>query len=821
MFNDKCKVWNFAPFVEAFNPLSALGGKGEIMNIYKGIKILSLICFLAIGIFAQTGATVSGIIIDNGKRVLGTDVQLANENGVTETTKTDSKGRFTFKNIKSGKYVVKGQLLCQPREKEILVENSSISDLTLEFNSSLCISQTQPFNLIKETVTISADSKQTLEEVAKTVNVIGGQEMRDRADFALVESLRTIPGFRVQQLGGFGRTATIKTRGLRNQDTAILLDGVRFRDASAITGDASAFLSDFTLTSVSRVEVLRGSGSSLYGTNAIGGTVDFQTPKPESGWHGQLGSAFGGLGLSRFRGNTSYGTDKFGFNVGVSRTAYTAGIDKDDDANNTNFQSRIEYNPFENTNISARFFLSDAFVKLNSNPDTFGALPTNNAQIINAIPNVNFAADANDPDNFQKSNFFNGQIVLTQVINSKLVFRGLYSGLRTERRNENDVLGVGFQSASDASFDGTIQTVNGNFKFTPNRFNEITFGYEFEQENFGNEGFTPTGTQNFFTRAKQSSNTFYAQDLVSLLDGNLQLAGGFRAQVFNLKTPNFSLNNAPYTNVTLENPPNAYTFDGAISYFVEKTKTKFRAHVGNGYRVPSLYERFGTFYSNFGTPSFVALGDPDLKPEKSIAYDAGIEQNLFDNRAKLSATYFYTKLIDTIGFGNVVPNIGTTARPFGGYLTTKGGIARGAEFSAKVKATATTDIFASYTYTNSDQRIPQVTGNPNLSTLGIPERQFTLVFNQRFDRLWVNFDFLATSNYLAPIFSNNTFQTYVYRFDGNRRADLTTGYTIPFRREKLNLRIFGTIENLFDNEYYENGFRTVGINGRIGVSFGF
>ena len=70
------------------------------------------------------------------------------------------------------------------------------------------------------------------------------------ADFSLAESLRTIPGFRVQQLGGFGRTATIKTRGLRNQDTAILIDGIRFRDASAITGDASPFLSDFTLTSV-------------------------------------------------------------------------------------------------------------------------------------------------------------------------------------------------------------------------------------------------------------------------------------------------------------------------------------------------------------------------------------------------------------------------------------------------------------------------------------------------------------------------------------------------------------------------------------------
>ncbi|HQU85825.1 MAG TPA: TonB-dependent receptor, partial [Pyrinomonadaceae bacterium] len=524
------------------------------MNIYKGIKILSLICFLAIGIFAQTGATISGKITKDNKPLVETLVLQQNNFEIKRTT-SDENGNFKFENLTDGKYRIvvfnTGTIHSGNEPRELTITNSQ--SVTVDFVFSSPYSQATSSE-IKETVTISADSKQTLEEVSKTVNIISGQEMRDRADFALVESLRTIPGFRVQQLGGFGRTASIKTRGLRNQDTAILIDGVRFRDASSITGDASAFLSDFTLTSVSKVEVLRGSGSSLYGTNAIGGTIDFQTPKPESGWHGQFGGAFGGLGLSRFRGNTSYGNSKFGFNVGASRTDYRKGIDGDDDAENTNFQSRIEYNPFENTNISARFFVSDASVNLNSSPDTFGASPTTNAQIINAIPNVNFVADANDPDSVQDSNFFSGQIALTQIINSKLVFRALYSGLRTERKNRNDVLGVGFQSPSSSLFDGTIHTANANFNFTPNRFNEITFGYEFEQENYGNEGFTPSGTQDFFTRVKQSSNTFYAQDLVSAFDGRLQLAGGFRAQVFNLKTPNFSLNNAPYSNLTLENP---------------------------------------------------------------------------------------------------------------------------------------------------------------------------------------------------------------------------------------------------------------------------
>lgn len=787
------------------------------------IKILSLICFLTIGIFAQTGATISGKIVGIDPNI--TTVVLQKDGAEISRTNTDSSGNYKFENVPNGQYTIALPDLGETKDfyqpKNVLIENNQST--TVNFADVALQCGTRKDCLVSAEVTvISSGTTQTIDEVSKTVNIIDGQEMRDRADFSLTDTLRTIPGFRVQQLGGFGRTASIKTRGLRNQDTAVLIDGVRFRDASAITGDASPFLSDFTLTSVNRIEVLRGSGSSLYGTNAIGGTIDFQTPKPTRGFHGNVSAAGGGLGLGRFRGNVSHGTkdEKFAFNVGVSRTIYTKGIDGEDDAHNTNFQSRIEFNPAQKTNISARFFVSDADVRLNTSPDTLGSLPFSNAQIITANEGVNFIFDQNDPDNLQKSKFFNGQVVLTHAFNDKLVFQGYYSGLKTSRKNDNGILGEGFQSASVSIFDGTIQTANGHFNWTPNRFNEITIGYEFEHEKYGNDGSTPDGSGDFFTRAYQSSNTLYAQDLLSFFNNRLQIAGGFRAQFFNLKNPDFSLNNAPYANLTLDSPPNAYTFDGAASYFFEKSKTKIRAHVGNGYRVPSLYERFGTFYDSF-SEDFVALGFPYLQPEKTIAYDAGIEQNLFNSRAKLTAVYFYTRLIDTIGYGNVVPNVEDTPRPFGGYINTKGGIARGAEISGQVRVTGSTDVFASYTFTNSDQREPQVTGNSNIETLGIPKNQFTLTATQRFKRAWVNFDFLASDSYFAPIFSNSIFNTYIYRFKGNRRADLTGGYTFGFKQEKFNLRLFGTIENLFDYEYFENGFRTVGRNARAGLAFGF
>ncbi len=781
--------------------------------------IFTIAFFLAasVNIFSQQTGTINGRVVRGGSPVADVPVVLLDRDGRSRSTTSDLVGQYSFENLAAGKY-------------EVLVPRATTE---VSRNVTLASGETRSVELdlaiypstISERVTVAASQTQQIEQVSKTVDLITGQEMRDRADFGLVESLRTIPGFRVQQLGGFGKTASIKTRGLRNQDTAILIDGIRFRDASAISGDAASFLSDFTLTSVSKVEVLRGPGSSLYGTNAAGGTVDFQTPAARGGTHGQVGGALGGLGLGRFRGNLSHGTanGKIGIGGGISRTVYSKGIDGDDRAANTNFQGRVDVKPFENTFLSGRYFYSNATVKLNSSPDTFGTTPASNATVIDARPGINFLADPNDPDSFQDADLFSGQIVGSHAFSNsgRFVISGHYQGLSTKRENDNGPLGAGFQSASTSVFEGRIDTANARLVWTPNGKNRLTAGYEFESEDFRNEGRTPSGTGNFFTEAGQSSNTVFAQHLLSLDDDRFQLGLGARVQRYGLDRPAFSLANAPYGGLTLSAPPTAYTFDAATSYYFQSTGTKIRAHIGSGYRVPSLYERFGTFFSSFGTPSFVAIGDPFLEPEKTVGFDAAIEQFVANGRVSLSATYFYNRLTNIIGYGNVVPNIGATTRPFGGYENQRGGLSRGGEFSAKFKPSSSTDISTSYTFTNSDQRKPPVTGNSSLKTLGVPGHQFTLVATQRFARFWVNFDFLATSSYLAPIFSSSTFATYIYRFSGNRRGDLTAGYTFDLKRTGMNLRVFGTVENVFNHEYYENGFRTAKANARIGVSYSF
>ncbi|HEX8424430.1 MAG TPA: TonB-dependent receptor, partial [Pyrinomonadaceae bacterium] len=323
----------------------------------------------------------------------------------------------------------------------------------------------------------------------------------------------------------------------------------------------------------------------------------------------------------------------------------------------------------------------------------------------------------------------------------------------------------------------------------------------------------------------ERSHSFFIQDQVRLLDDRLQLSAAFRTQTFALSRPDLApLATSPFANFDFAAPANAYTGDGSIAYSFRSTGTKLRAHVGNGYRAPSLYERFGSFYDprpfDGDAPEFVAFGDPRLRPERSIAFDAGLDQTFARRRARASATYFYTRLQEVIAFDFA----GLVVQPdpfgrFGGYVNTRGGLARGVELSLEAAPARSLDVRTSYTYTNADERTPRV--GDVIRSFTIPDHQFNLTATQRVGRrLLFNFDLTASSDYLAPIFNPATFGSVVYRFDGIRKADAGANYTLPLG-ESRSLRFFGYVENLFGREYFENGFRTPGRTGKAGAQFSF
>ncbi len=133
--------------------------------------------------------------------------------------------------------------------------------------------------------------------------------------------------------------------------------------------------------------------------------------------------------------------------------------------------------------------------------------------------------------------------------------------------------------------------------------------------------------------------------------------------------------------------------------------------------------------------------------------------------------------------------------------------------------TRTLNLSAAYTYTKALQRTPQVPGT--LRSLVIPNHQFSLVATQLLGRRFmINFDLSASSDYLGAIFDPVTFASRAYRFRGLAKADLGASCTLPLG-ESRSLRFFGYVDNLFDREYFESGFRTPGRTGRAGATFVF
>ena len=187
--------------------------------------------------------------------------------------------------------------------------------------------------------------------------------------------------------------------------------------------------------------------------------------------------------------------------------------------------------------------------------------------------------------------------------------------------------------------DGRIDTLQARTDTRVGEYNLVTFGYEYEREEFVSrtreETADPTLQLSSTTQIRQGSHSLFFQDQIRLADRRLHIAVSGRMQSFHLDTPQFIGDTNPYDGIDFESPKTAYTGDIAVAYLFRSSGTKLRAHGGNAYRAPSAFNRFGGFFSSF-SGSFSFLGDPRLSPERSLAFDAGIDQWLFNSKIRLS-----------------------------------------------------------------------------------------------------------------------------------------------------------------------------------------
>ena len=744
-------------------------------------------------------------------------------------------GTCHFGGIGPGTYLISARSpgFSDGEATEVHLGKGVVKELTL----SLSLSAHQELVVVTASATAQIAS-----EVAKSLTVITSDEIEARNEYSIPEALRTVPGLRVQSLGGPGSFTSIKLRGLRNEDTAVLIDGVRFRDAAAPQGDASGLMESLHATTLDRVEILRGTGSSLYGSNAGGGVINIVT---QSGGGTPWGSALfeaGGLGLVRVRAYTSGGVsnDHFLYSAGLSHLNVTDGVDGNDPVKSTNVQGRALVRLSPTASLSARFYGAHSRTGLNETPAAIGDLPQG---VIFGVPLVseelaryesgtplaeldigvsNYVPAPNDPDNVRESSFVSSLITFEQQPRHGLGYRINYHGLLTTRSFRDGPAGVTLFEPVDQSrqdFDGRIHVLNGRIDYAWGH-HRLNMAYEFEDERFETRVYPNISSAKSDVDVTQRSHTLFAQDQISLLDGALQLAGAIRAQFFSLDTPTFyPSDGAPYQGFQLKASADAVTGDGAISYGFKSTGTKLRTHFGSGYRAPSLFERYGTFFSSFF--GYSVFGDPRLGPERSVTFDLGVEQLFVKDRLRTALTWFQTQLHDVIIFDST-GGIDSGTDPFGrslGYRKAEGLTNRGLELTGDAAFPAAgLRVGGSYTFTDAE---PPPGSLPEQSqAFVVPRHQVSLVATQALaPRVLVSFDLYASSSHLAPVFDPSTFTSRVYRFERFMKADIVASYRLALAM--AHLRLFGKIENIFNSKYFESGFRTPWRVGIVGIAVEF
>jgi iron complex outermembrane receptor protein len=788
--------------------------------------MIKILLFLAISVFEAAGAVTTGeiqgkVFDPQGCALEGASVTLFSSDGAAKwKTSATSFGEYSFSDLKSGDYLLEANASGFSSYKVEHIHIEQDQQLHLDLKLTLAT--------VREEVSVTAASTpQAVDQVSKSLTVIDNSAIQERQDYSLLDAARLAPGVHVEQFGGPGSFSEIQIRGLRPEDTALLIDGLRLRDPSATQADASSLLESLLVTDDSRIEILRGSGSSLYGTNAIGGVLNVITDQGGGPTHGSVQMEGGSLGLLRGSALIAGGSknDRVEYSAGIMQLNVLDGLDGSNPARTSSVQGRVSVRLTPGLQLVARLLGANSFSQINTDPQAIADYP---AGIVPALPllgtspNATYIPSLDDPDSTLAERFATGALMLLGQPTSRLGYTVSYQVVDSARSYGNGPAGPGYQPGGNTrtDYNGVIQTANAQASFQAGKYSLLTGGYEFENESFN--GFSTAALapdSNSSTSVTQRSNSAFIQDQARFFDDRLYVSAAFRTQVFSLLQPQFTpLANAPYAGVTFAAPPSAYTGDGSAAYLLRGTQTKIRAHVGRGYRAPSLYERFGAGYDSFF--GYTAYGDPLLKPEQSIALDAGIDQSFLRNKLRVSATYFYTHLQRVISFdfsGLINPATDPYGR-FEGYLNTSGGFARGVEFNADWAVNNRLTLSGAYTYTDARERIPIV---PDVyRSFNTPVNQFTFFAVQRIGRrVFVEASLNATSNYLGELYSN--FASGAFSFPGIHRADLGASYRLPLTESKA-LRFFGKAENVLGQTYYEGGFlAATGTTGRGGLQFEF
>ena len=470
----------------------------------------------------------------------------------------------------------------------------------------------EEYTLKEILVTTPTRKSENQKNIIANTTVITEEEIEQAGLSSLAELLQKQSGIEISNLGGPGKVSSINIRGTSSTHSIILLDGMRI---GASTSGMTA-IENLPLSQIEKIEIVRGPASSLYGQDGIGGVIQIFTKKGREGFHPYLSIGYGryqtkqlNAGISGGNKTTSYalnisGTNTDGFSAFVpdsSKASNTQNLDKDK-YKNRSISSTLSYNLNKDYKIDLQYFLT-----------------TGRNMFDNRF--ANFSPDQNYRDKSKQEVYAmktTGQINKLWESSIKI---GKSTDLYSAQQHYNmdtfvydpDVVDLYETTQYQMTWQNNIKLNKGS----------LVMLYDFLQEKID--------TTDLYDKTKRTNNGF-------VLGYNME---------YNQNTLQTSLRkdlNSQYNNETTGNIGYAYQIN---------PQWKISSSFGTAFVAPS----FNYLYSSVDS---WALGNPDLKPEKSKNIEGSIKYQ--DNSKSFSLTAYQNAIKDFIIYEAIAENSRTNTQ---------------------------------------------------------------------------------------------------------------------------------------------------------------
>ena len=550
------------------------------MKFYKNIFTIISIFILAFQTQASEKGIISGIVIEakSSEKLPGVNIQIE---GTLLGASTDINGSFIVYNVPSGSYTVHASMI---GHLSAYIKNVQVTP-NRETKIEIVLEETV---INFDPLIVSANKMQKhLDTTPNSVSLIMAPEIERRYAFRVDQVLETVPGVNFIRDQVNIRGSTGFTIGAANR-TLLLVDGV-----PVMASDTGEFNWDLLpVLDIEKIEVVKGAGSSLWGTAALGGVINIITKSPSEQGKILVRMMAGQYGEVRYddwkwtneplrfgRVDVSY-SKRFGpLGVRLALGGHESdGFSEVGDFKRLNFTGKFIYN-FKNGSTWT-FYSSynqrteSIFVGWDDPQHPFQVAPSNR----------NSGGKMNMMNIYSKYNW---------ILSPKAALKFRVSYLMTLMGNQF------IQTADFNPARGLGAEIQGDFLPLSNL--DLTYGCEFKWD---------TGSTKYFGDHKGYSIGLYGQAEYRLRD-NIRFTPGLRYDRYqliggisqSLLSPRMGINIRPFTS------------------------TVFRASAGSGFRAATIAER----YLNFENSSVIVEANPDLKAETSWSFDVGIRQYILKN----------------------------------------------------------------------------------------------------------------------------------------------------------------------------------------------